>query len=714
LISKANFVACHQFVFLQRFDVLKPLVEGGTFLLNSPYPPEEVWDHLPRRVQEQLIEKKARFFVIDGYKVAKETGMGQRINTIMQTCFFAISGILPREEAIAKIKEAIRKTYGKRGEAIVQKNFAAVDAALDHLHEVKLPERATSTIEIPPTVSPKAPEFVQKVVAPIIRGEGDSLPVSAFPPDGTFPTGTAAWEKRNIALEVPVWDEQLCIQCGKCVLVCPHAVIRSKVYDPALLKDAPPTFKHAPAKWKEFKDKVYTLQVAVEDCTGCAVCVEVCPVKDKKDPSRKALNMAPQIPLRETERANWEFFLSIPDNDRTQLNPALVKDSQLLQPLFEFSGACAGCGETPYVKLLTQLFGDRLIIGNATGCSSIYGGNLPTTPYTVDREGRGPAWNNSLFEDAAEFAFGLRLAVDQHTQFARDLLKKLAGKIGEALVDALLNADQSTEAGIQQQRERVKLLKQRLQELDDPVARRLLDVADYLVKKSVWAIGGDGWAYDIGYGGLDHVLSTNRNINLLVLDTEVYSNTGGQMSKATPLGAVAKFAAAGKPTGKKDLGMMAMQYGHVYVGRVAMGYNDAHTIKTFLEAEAHEGPSIIIAYCHCIAHGYDLRYGFEQQKAAVESGHFALYRYNPNLIQLGKNPFQLDSKPPKLPFEKYAYNETRFTMLTRFDPERAKKLLEQAQHNIRMRFRLYQHIAAMSLEDQEQKEEAKVEEEKHA
>ncbi len=695
LISKANFIACHQFSFLEKFDVLKAAVPGATFLLNSPYEADEVWDHLPREVQEEIIKKKLKFYVIDGYAVGKKTGMGVRINTIMQTCFFAISGILPREEAIAKIKEAIKKTYGKRGEAVVQKNFAAVDAALDHLHEVKVPDAVTSTITMPPPVSPKAPEYVQKVVGPIIRGEGDSIPVSAMPTDGTFPTGTAAWEKRNIALDVPVWDEKLCIQCGKCVLVCPHAVIRSKVYDAEALEGAPKTFKSTAARWKDFKDKKYTLQVAVEDCTSCGVCVEVCPVKDKSDTSRKAINMEPQIPIREQERENWDFFLSLPETDRTALKPHLVKDTQLLQPLFEFSGACAGCGETPYVKLLTQLFGDRALIANATGCSSIYGGNLPTTPYTFNHEGRGPTWSNSLFEDNAEFGLGFRLTIDQLRKHALELLEQLASVVGDDLVTAIKNADQSTEAGIFEQRERVKALTDKLKGADSIEAKNLLALVDYLVKKSVWILGGDGWAYDIGYGGLDHVLSTGRDVNILVLDTEVYSNTGGQMSKATPRGAVAKFAAAGKPAAKKDLAMMAVQYGNVYVGRVAMGFNDAHTVKTFLEAEAHPGPSLLIAYSHCIAHGYNLVHGFSQQKAAVESGAFPLFRYNPARAEEGKNPFQLDSKAPKITFDKYAYNETRYTMLVRSDPEAAKQLLELAQQDAQRRFKLYEYMASM-------------------
>jgi len=698
LVSKANFVACHQFSFLERLDVLKAAEPGATFLLNSPYGPDDVWDHLPRSVQEEILRKKLRFFVIDGYRVAKETGMGVRINTIMQTCFFAISGVLPKEEAIAAIKHAIEKTYGKRGEAVVKKNFAAVDAALDHLHEVKVPDHVTSSFDLRPPVPEQAPDFVQEVLAKIIAGDGDALPVSAFPVDGTFPSGTAQWEKRNIALEIPVWDEDLCIQCGKCVLVCPHAVIRSKIYEPGLLAKAPPTFKSAPARWKEFKEMRYTLQVAPEDCTGCTLCVQVCPAKSKSEAKHRAINMMPQIPIRETERANWDFFLQLPEADRRTLSLGQVKDVQLLQPLFEFSGACSGCGETPYIKLMTQLFGDRALIGNATGCSSIYGGNLPTTPYTINLEGRGPAWSNSLFEDNAEFGLGMRLALDSQAEHAHKLLKPFSATVGDELVRGLLEADQSTESGIREQRERVKALKAKLAGLKTPGARDLFGLADTLVKKSVWIIGGDGWAYDIGYGGLDHVLASGRDVNILVLDTEVYSNTGGQMSKATPRGAVAKFAAGGKPNAKKDLGLMAMSYGSVYVARVAMGASDMHTLKAFLEAAAFNGPSLIIAYSHCIAHGYDLSYGMEQQKAAVQSGHWPLFRYNPDLAKLGKNPFQLDSKAPSLPLEKYIYNETRYTMLTHSDPEAAKHLLQEAQEDVRSRWRLYENWAAMPVE----------------
>ncbi|MGE5568800.1 MAG: pyruvate:ferredoxin (flavodoxin) oxidoreductase [Rhodospirillales bacterium] len=694
-ISKASFVACHQFSFLERYDMLKSAEPGAVFLLNSLYGPDEVWDHLPRTVQRQIIEKKLKFYVIDGYKVAEETGMGRRINTIMQTCFFAISGILPRDEAIAAIKKAIAKTYGKRGEAVVQKNYAAVDAALDHLHEVKVPGAVTSTFDMRPAVPPEAPEFVQKVTARIVEGKGDELPVSALPNDGTFPTATAQWERRNIALEIPVWDEAICIQCGKCVLVCPHASIRAKVYDGALLANAPETFKSSPARWREFKDMKYTLQVAPEDCTGCALCVEVCPVKSKTEVKHKALNMQPQEPLREQERVNWEFFKSLPETDRKVLSLAQVKDSQLLQPLFEFSGACAGCGETPYLKLMTQLFGDRAICGNATGCSSIYGGNLPTTPYAVNKDGRGPTWSNSLFEDNAEFALGMRLAINQQNAYARELVKKLSSVIGDELAEALLNADQTGEKGLEEQRQRVALLKQKIAGLRTAEAQDLMAVADMLVKKSVWAIGGDGWAYDIGYGGLDHVLASGENVNILVLDTEVYSNTGGQMSKATPLGAVAKFAFGGKPRPKKDLAMMAMSYGNVYVARVAFGANDTQTIKAFIEAEAYDGPSLLICYSHCIAHGYDLIHGLDQQKAAVQSGYWPLLRYNPELVKQGKNPLQLDSRAPTLSLDKYIYNETRYSMLRHGQPEVAKALYELAEQDVHRRWKLYEYMAAM-------------------
>ncbi len=697
LISRASFVACHQFNFLERIDMLRAAQPGATFLLNSPFGPDEVWDHLPRTVQQQIIEKKLKFYVIDGYKVAKETGMGGRINTIMQTCFFAISGVLPREEAIKAIKKAIEKTYGKRGEAVVQKNFAAVDSTLDNLFEVMFPGKVTSTFDVRPPVPAAAPAFVQKVLAPIIQGDGDSLPVSALPQDGTFPSGTAMWEKRNIALDIPEWDEQLCIQCGKCVLVCPHAVIRAKVYGPEYLQGAPAKFKAVPARWKDFGQMKYTLQVAPEDCTGCSLCVEVCPAKSKTDAQHKAINMVPQLPIRDQEAANWEFFLNLPETSRSALSLNQVKDVQLLQPLFEFSGACAGCGETPYIKLMSQLFGDRTICANATGCSSIYGANLPTTPYTFNKEGRGIAWSNSLFEDNAEFGLGIRLSLDKQTDYARELVQRLSGQIGSDLATALLKADQSKEEGIGAQRERVAALKQKLAGVKTPEAKDLLSLADVLVKKSVWIVGGDGWAYDIGYGGLDHVLASGRNVNILVLDTEVYSNTGGQMSKSTPRGAVAKFAAGGKPRPKKDLAMMAMTYGNVYVARVAFGSGDMQCLKAFLEAEAFDGPSLIVAYGHCIAHGYDLVHGLEQQKLAVQSGYWPLFRYNPDLVAQGKNPLQLDSRAPAIPLENYIYNETRYTMLKNSNPEAAAQLLKEAQEDVNQRWKLYQHWAAMPV-----------------
>ena len=696
LITKANFVACHQFQFLDRIDVLAATEPGATFLLNAPFGPDEIWQHIPREVQETIIKKKLRFFVIDGYTVARTAGMGTRINTIMQTCFFAISGVLPRDEAIAAIKQSIYDTYGKRGESVVQKNYAAVDQTLAHLHEVKVPDKVTRTFDMLPPVSPQAPVFVRNVLGTIITGNGDALPVSAMPIDGTFPTGTAMWEKRNIAKEIPVWDEDLCIQCGKCVLVCPHAVIRAKVYDSSLLNNKPETFKSAKPRWREFETLRYTLQVAPEDCTGCKLCVEVCPAKSKSEVKHKAINMEPQAPLRHPESVNWDFFLSLPEFDRHRISHSQVKDSQLLEPLFEFSGACAGCGETPYVKLLTQLFGDRLMIGNATGCSSIYGGNLPTTPYTKNKDGRGPTWSNSLFEDNAEFGLGMRLAVDEQNHYALELLTRLSGHIGDELVKGLLEADQSKETGIEEQRRRVAELKKKITGLDSPDALALQAVADSLVRKSIWLLGGDGWAYDIGFGGLDHVLGSGRNVNVLVLDTEVYSNTGGQMSKSTPRAAVAKFAMGGKRTGKKDLAMEAVSYGYVYVARVAMGANDSHTVKAFLEAEAHNGPSLIIAYSHCIAHGYDMSLGLDQQKKAVQSGYWPLMRYNPSLRLEGKNPFLLDSKAPSIPLKQYAYQEARYTMLVRSDPEAARELLKVAQDDVERQWRVYSNRAAMA------------------
>ena len=699
LIRKANFVAVHQYGFLERYNTLEMAKEGATFFLNSPFGPDEIWDKLPREYQEQIIKKKLKFYVIDAYQVAKENGMGVRINTIMQVGFFALSGVLPREEAIAKIKETIKKTYGKRGEAVVKMNFAAVDASIAHLHQVKVPANVTSTLRMPPPVPAEAPEFVRNVLGKMVAGYGDDLPVSAFPADGTYPTATTQWERRNIALEVPVWELDLCIQCGKCIMVCPHSVLRAKVYDDGDLTGAPPTFKSTEARWKELPNKKYTLQLSIDDCTGCTLCVEVCPAKDKSQVGRKAINMAPELPLRPNERKNWEFFKTLPDTIRGAdggnggLKFNKTKDVQLLTPLFEFSSACAGCGETPYLRLMSQLFGERAIIGNATGCSSIYGGNQPTTPWTVNREGRGPSWNNSLFEDTAEFGFGIRLAVDKQKEYARELVARLRDAIGPELADGLLGADQSTEEGVVAQRRRVDELKAKLKTSKDPASRIFLAVADNLVKRSVWSIGGDGWAYDIGYGGLDHVLANTRDINLLVLDTEVYSNTGGQSSKSTPLGAVAKFAAGGKPVPKKHLGLLAVMYGHVYVAQVAMGANEGQTLRAFLEAESYDGPSLIIAYCHCIAHGIDMAKGMDQQRLAVETGYWPLYRYDPRLRAQGKNPLQLDSKPPKAPLQDYVYNENRYRMLVKSNPAVAAQLLKQAEEAVEDHWNILERLA---------------------
>lgn len=702
-IQKANFVAVHQWGFIERYNMyncLDAAEEGATFLLNSPHGPDEVWDHLPPQVQKDIIDKKLKFYVIDAYSVADEVGLGVRINTTLQTCFFAISGVLPPDEAIAEIKDAIKKTYGKRGEAVVEKNFAAVDAAVDNLHEVEVPDALTSDIDLPPVVPEEAPDFVKNVTAEMMAGRGDQLPVSMLPEDGTYPSGTTQWEKRNVSMEVPVWEPDLCIQCGKCVMVCPHAVIRAKLADEADLADAPEAFKYMDGRFRGMDDMKYALQVSVEDCTGCELCVEVCPAKDKSQVGRKSLNMAPQLPLREQERENWEFFLSLPEVPRhAGLAFNTVRDVQFLEPLFEFSGACAGCGETPYVKLLTQLFGDRAIVANATGCSSIYGGNLPTTPWTFNAEGRGPAWSNSLFEDNAEFGFGFRLTLDKQTQYARELVNRLRYLISDDLADALLQADQSDEAGIDAQRERVAQLKTKLEGVDDPAAQDLLSLVDALVKKSVWVLGGDGWAYDIGYGGLDHVLASGRNVNVLVLDTEVYSNTGGQASKATPLAAAAKFAMGGKPTPKKDLGMMAMTYGNVYVAQVAMGANDAQTVRAFREAESYDGPSLIIAYSPCIAHGIDMTKGLDQQQLAMDSGHWPIYRYDPRLEAENKNPLQLDFRGPKIPLEEYVYNETRYSMLKRSDPEAAAALLADAQEAVNKHWRRYQQMAEMDFSE---------------
>ena len=697
LITATNFVACHNWAFLEKYDMLKNAVDGATFLINSPFPKEETWNRIPRAVQQEIIEKKIKVFAIDAYHVAKETGMGARVNTIMQTCFFAISGVLPKDEAIQAIKNSIKKEYGRKGEEVVKKNWNAVDQTLANMYEIPVPAEATSEVAMRPAVPAGAPDFVKDVLGPMIVFEGDDLPTSKLPVDGTFPTNTTQWEKRNIALEIPVWDSDVCIQCGKCALVCPHAAIRMKAYDAKQLEGAPATFKSKKYIGREFDGYVTTVQVAPEDCTGCGVCVEVCPAKNKQEARLKAINMEFQPPLREPERENYEFFLKLPEIDRDKLNIKSVKGSQFLQPLFEYSGACAGCGETPYVKLLTQLFGDRAIMSNATGCSSIYGGNLPTAPWVINQAGRGPAWCNSLFEDNAEFGFGYRLTIDKHAEYAAELVVKLKDRIGADLADGLLNATQETDADLETQRKRVAALKDKLAGDNEPDAKRLHQLADMLVKKSVWIVGGDGWAYDIGYGGLDHVLASGRNVNVLVLDTEVYSNTGGQCSKSTPRGAVAKFAAGGKPQAKKDLAMMAMTYGNVYVATVAMGANDGQTVRAFIEAEAYDGPSLIIAYSHCIAHGINMRLGLDTQKRAVESGHFPLLRYNPHLAKEGKNPLQLDSKKPTLPYEDYAYQQTRFKMLTKSKPEQAKLLLELGRQDALKRWNLYEQLAAVHV-----------------
>ncbi|QYX33968.1 pyruvate:ferredoxin (flavodoxin) oxidoreductase [Sphaerospermopsis torques-reginae] len=718
LINQANFIGCHHWGFLETIDILKNAATGATFLLNSPYPAKEVWKNLPVKVQQQIIDKDLKVYAINASQVAKNSGMGRRINTIMQVCFFKLAGVLPEKEAIAKIKQAIEKTYGKKGADVVNMNLKAVDNTLENLHAIKIPATTSSkknqqspitNYQLPIT----KPEFVDKVLGKIMVWEGDDLPVSALPPDGTFPTATAKWEKRNVAEEIPVWDEDVCVQCGKCVMVCPHATIRAKVYEADKLANAPASFKSANAKDKSFAGQKFTIQVAPEDCTGCSICVDVCPAKNKAEPTKKAINMSPQLPLREQERENWDFFLSLPNPDRRKLKLNQIRQQQLQEPLFEFSGACAGCGETPYLKLLTQLFGDRSLIANATGCSSIYGGNLPTTPWTQNAEGRGPAWSNSLFEDNAEFGFGYRLSIDKQAEFAAELLQQLSSEVGDKLVNDILKNAQKTEADIWEQRENVAVLKQKLDEITNADAHRctqieeknirvnqrlsavenLKSLADYLVKKSVWIVGGDGWAYDIDFHGIDHVLASGKNVNILVMDTEVYSNTGGQSSKATPTAAVAKFAASGKPAAKKDLGLMAMTYGNVYVASVALGAKDEHTLKVFLEAEAFDGPSLIIAYSHCIAHGIDMTTGLQQQKALVDSGRWLLYRYNPALQEQGKNPLQLDMKAPSESVEKSMYQENRFKMLIKSKPEIAKQLLAQAQAEVDARWEMYQYLA---------------------
>ncbi len=683
LISGANFVGIHQFGFLDRFDTLAMAQKGATVLLNSPFSSNEVWDKLPTSVRKQIQDKQLKLFVIDAFAVAKEANLGIRINTVMQTCFFAISGVLPKDQAISKIKEYIEKTYGKRGKAVVQMNFNAVDISLDHLHEVTIPESKTAVIPKQANGLAESPEFVQKVIAEIINGSGDELPVSALPCDGTYPSGTTKWEKRDIAMEIPVWDPDICIQCGKCVMACPHSVIRAKVAEPSAFNNAPDGFKHTKAKFRELKGYEYTLQISADDCTGCTLCVEVCPVKNKSNVSLKAINMAPKADVKEKANRDWDFFLDLPSmkvKDQPEIAFNKAKETQLLDPYFEFSGACAGCGETPYLSLLTRLFGDRMVVANATGCSSIYGGNLPTTPWTKDANGCGPAWNNSLFEDNAEFGLGMRLAIDKQVEIANDLLwKSRGGALPEQLVDDLVNADQSTPAGIDKQRKRVEELEKRVATKADPVSQRLRNYTKDLIKKSVWIIGGDGWAYDIGFGGLDHVIASGKNVNILVMDTEVYSNTGGQASKATGLGAIAKFAAGGKATPKKDLGKIARDYGYVYVAQVAMGANENQLIKAFQEAEAYDGPSLIIAYSHCIAHGIDMSKGLNQQKLANETGYWPLYRFDPRRKDEGKNPLQLDSKPPKKPLRDYIYNEQRYRLLTQINPRKARDYEKEAQ-----------------------------------
>jgi pyruvate-ferredoxin/flavodoxin oxidoreductase len=695
LIGSAQFVACHQFNFLEKRDVLEVAAEGATVLLNSPYGPGEIWDELPREVQTHIVEKKLKVHVIDASKVALEAGVGRRINTVMQTCFFALSGVMPRDEAIERVKEAIEKTYGKAGQEVVRRNIAAVDATLAHLHAVEAPGTVSATRVIPPPVPDAAPDFVKTVSAMMMQGKGDLLPVSAFPPDGTWPTGTAKWEKRSIATHIPIWEPDLCIECNQCALVCPHAAIRAKAYDPNGHGD---DLTSIDMKGKDLKGTRFTIQVAPDDCTGCNLCVNVCPAKDKANPRRKAINMEPKLPILERERKRFDAFERLPQIERTRVTRLDVKGSQLMLPLFEYSGACAGCGETAYVKLLTQLLGDRLVIANATGCSSIYGGNLPTTPFCTDEHGRGPAWSNSLFEDNAEFGLGMRLAVDALAQRAAGLVEGLRGSLGAGETEALLSADQSSERGLGDQRARVAALRGTLGAIDSPEAGELAQLADYLVRKSVWLVGGDGWAFDIGYGGLDHVLASGANIKALVLDTEVYSNTGGQASKATPIGAAAKFAATGKASDKKDLGLMAMHYGNVYVASVAIGAKDTHTVKALLEAESYPGPSLVIAYSPCIAHGYDLQFGGDQQKRAVDSGIWPLYRYDPRRVDQGLAPLVLDAPAGKIPVREYMQNETRFRMVERADPERFKRFAAQAQEAADRRIAMYKHMAALRLD----------------
>lgn len=694
LISEADFTACHQWHLLSQYDVLESARPGSTFLINSPHPASEVWEHLDTETQSSILEKQLRLFVIDAYQVARETGMGGRINTIMQVCFFALSEILPVEQAIGAIKQAITKTYGKKGREIVERNHAAVDSALAGLHEVTLSDRTVGDRRRKPIVPDEAPDFVRSVEGVLLAGRGDWLPVSAFPPDGTWPTGTSKWEKRNLAQEVPAWDPSICIQCNKCVLVCPHAAIRAKHYPGEALQDAPEEFLSVPFRSPELKDHLYTIQVAVEDCTGCRLCINVCPAKDKSNPKHKALDIVSQLEVQARERSNFDYFLRLPEPDRMRLKTDVVKDSQFLEPLFEFSGACVGCGETPYLKLLSQLYGDRAVIANATGCSSIYGGNLPTTPYTVNQEGRGPAWANSLFEDNAEFGLGIRLGIDRKRELARHLVREMSSSLGNDLVAALLAESDSSEKELAIRREQVELLKQKLRSSEDGRAANLLGLADYLVDKVVWVVGGDGWAYDIGFGGLDHVLSLGANLNILVLDTEVYSNTGGQQSKSTQMGAVAKFAAAGKGRQKKDLGLHAINYGDVFVAKIAFGAKDSQTVKAFHDAVTYPGTSLIIAYSHCIAHGYNLAHGLDQQKLAVESGYWPIYRHDPRRRETGANPFVLDCGAPKVPIARFTENEVRYRLLGAINPDRARELGALAQKNAEANFQFYQNLAA--------------------
>ncbi|MCW8956563.1 MAG: pyruvate:ferredoxin (flavodoxin) oxidoreductase, partial [Gammaproteobacteria bacterium] len=698
--GEADFVACHQQVFLERYNMLDKAAEKSVFLLNSSLSGDDLWQRFPHKMQQQIIDKQIQVYVIDAYAVANDCGMGKRINTIMQTCFFTISKILPLQQALKGIKQAVQLSYGKKGQALVELNFKAIDEALTHLHTMIIPDAVSSDFEVQAGYMDRAPAFVQQVTAEMIAGRGDQIPVSMLPADGSYPVGTTAYEKRNLALEIPVLDQELCTQCGKCPLVCPHAAIRSKIFLQSALIDPPASFKYKPTIGKGFPEGMQmAYQVAPEDCTGCGLCVDICPIRDKQNPEHKALNMAPQPPLREQEKLNWEYFLSLPEYDRRALKIDTIKGAMVLQPLFEFSGACMGCGETPYIKLVTQLFGDRMVVANATGCSSIFGGNLPTTPWTCNAEGRGPAWNNSLFEDNAEFGLGMRVAIDKHKQQAEELLLTLKQRLDDQLVDDILSARQEDEAGIFEQRQRVEQLQQQLKAIDSEQARRLAQLAENLCRKSVWIIGGDGWAYDIGYGGLDHVLASGRDVNILVLDTEVYSNTGGQTSKATPRGAIARFSAAGKPTAKKELGLLAMDYENVYVAHIAYGAKDVQTLRALLEAEAHHGPSIVIAYAPCISHGVDMANNHQHQQMAVNSGHWPLFRFDPKKIQQGENPLKLDSQEPSVSYREFMEAEPRFSMLWQTHPDLAEQNLVQAQQEVNHRYHFYKQLSELDWDD---------------